>query len=86
VGLTLGSETLPAATQGVAYSQNISAQAHGGFAPYTFSLLSTNSPYSDVWFVSAAGVITGTPNVTNFLITETGVFIVTETGINLSWM
>jgi hypothetical protein len=75
-------ETLPSATVGVAYTQNISGQASGGVPPYTFSLLGT-APPGDTWFISSAGVITGTPITQNVLITENGTFLVTETGANL---
>ena len=75
-------ETLPAATNGVFYTQNIAGQAKGGTPPYSYTLISTTG--GDTWFVSLAGVITGTPvTAGNFLITETGAYLVTETGANL---
>jgi len=57
----LTGETLPNATVGVLYQQNISGQATGGTPPYTFSLVSYVSGSGNVWTVSAAGVISGTP-------------------------
>lgn len=79
--LFLAGETLPAATNGVPYSQNISGQASGGTPPYTFSLISATG--TDSWFVSAAGVITGVPGQA-FLVTDTGVPIVTDAGVQLT--
>lgn len=80
--LVFSGTVLPAATPFTAYTQNISAQAHGGTPPYTFSLLSS-APPGDVWFVSAAGVITGTPGSNTFdRITNTGAFRITNTGAN----
>jgi len=82
--LLLVGETLPPATFGVPYSQNISGQASGGVLPYVFSLLSATGP--DTWFVSTTGVITGTPNIpgTDFLVTGDGVPIVTDAGVQLT--
>jgi hypothetical protein len=68
--LTLTGLTLPTATPGVAYTQSIAAQAAGGFPPYTFSLISTSG--GDTWFVSVAGVITGTPITGNFRVDSLG--------------
>ena len=79
--LFLAGITLPAATNGVPYSQNISGQASGGTPPYTFSLISATG--TDVWFVSAAGVITGTPGQA-FLVTGDAVPIVTGDGVQLT--
>jgi hypothetical protein len=80
-GLNLIGETLPSASPGSPYSQNISGQASGGVPPYTFSLVSSTG--SDTWFVSSAGVISGTPG-SSLLVTETGNFLVTDTGNGLS--
>jgi len=76
-GLNLVGETLPNASIGVPYTQNIAGQASGGTPPYSFALLSSTG--GDSWSVSTAGVINGTPGAT-LQITDTGAFIVTETG------
>jgi hypothetical protein len=54
-------ETLPSASVGVLYTQNISGQASGGNPPYMFSMVTYSSPGGNVWTVSPAGVISGTP-------------------------
>ncbi len=74
-------ETLPAATQGVFYSQNIATQASGGFPPYTFALLSDTGP--DTPMVSSAGVITFTPTTQTLLADSIG-FLVDGLGNYLS--
>lgn len=53
-------ETLPNATIGQPYTQNIASRAIGGKAPITFALVSF-SPPGDVYTVSPAGVINGVP-------------------------
>lgn len=78
--LTFVGETLPTATPGVAYSQNISGQASSGTPPYTFTLLSTTG--TDIWTVSPSGVINGIPGQA-FLVTESGNSLITETTLNL---
>jgi hypothetical protein len=83
-GYTFKGETLPAATEGQPYSQNIAGQVAGGLAPFTFTLIASGGSAGDTYTVSAAGVINGTPNVRPLLVTETGVNLVTETGVNLS--
>lgn len=60
VGFQLLGETLPTATLGQLYTQNISGRAVGGTPPYTFALVSY-SPPTDVYTVSSAGVINGAP-------------------------
>jgi uncharacterized protein YhjY with autotransporter beta-barrel domain len=55
--LTLLPATLPAATQGTAYSQTITAV--GGNAPYTFSV--SSGPLPAGLTLSSAGVLSGTP-------------------------
>jgi len=75
--LFLTGETLPTATIGVPYTQNIAGQASGGTPPYTFSLISATG--TDTWTVSAAGVINGTPG-SAFRVTNTGAFRTTNTG------
>ena len=57
--ITVNPATLPAAPQGRAYSQALSAT--GGIAPYTFALQSGALPPGLA--ISAAGLITGTPTV-----------------------
>src|SRR5580658_2789773 len=55
--LTLLPASLPAATQGTAYSQTITAA--GGTAPYTFSV--SQGPLPAGLTLSSAGVLSGTP-------------------------
>lgn len=50
--------TLPAGTQGIAYSQTLTAT--GGTAPYTFGVTSGSTPAGLT--VSTAGVVSGTPS------------------------
>ena len=79
--LFLAGETLPLATLGVPYSQDISGQASGGTPPYVFSLLSSTG--TDVWFVTTAGVINGIPGQAS-LVTDAGVPLVTDAGVQLT--
>ncbi len=68
--ITLNPASLPAATRGVAYSQNITAS--GGDSPYTYSLVSGSIPPG--MFLGSGGSIGGTSNVTgtySFLIRAT---------------
>ncbi len=66
-GITIGPATLPAATIGVAYAQNLTAS--GGTAPYTYTKTGT-LPAGIA--MSAAGHFTGTP-------TEAGSFTISVT-------
>ncbi len=69
--ITLTPAALPAGTQGVPYSQTISAT--GGTAPYTYAITVGSLP-SGLSLDSATGDITGTPNATgvsNFTVTAT---------------
>jgi hypothetical protein len=52
--------TLSAATKGAAYSDNMAAS--GGTPPYSWSLIS-EAGSSNAWSVSSAGVVSGTPGV-----------------------
>jgi hypothetical protein len=74
----LTGETLPTATNGVFYTQDISGQASLGLPPYTFSVVSATG--SDLWTVTSAGVINGVPGAANERITNTGDYRVTNTG------
>ncbi|MDX2042070.1 MAG: putative Ig domain-containing protein [Acidobacteriota bacterium] len=68
--ITLNPASLPAATRGVAYSQNITAS--GGDSPYTYSLVSGSIPPG--MFLGSNGSIGGTSNVTgtySFLVRAT---------------
>jgi hypothetical protein len=68
--ITVNPPTLPAGTQGLAYSQQLIAT--GGQAPYTFAVTSGTPPPGIN--VSAAGLVSGTPTATgtfNFLVTAT---------------
>ncbi|CAD1797665.1 autotransporter domain-containing protein [Xanthomonas euroxanthea] len=70
VVVIVGPATLPAATAGSAYSQNLSAS--GGTAPYTFAVTAGALPPGLT--LSAAGVLSGTPTATgsfNFTATAT---------------
>ncbi|WP_457922456.1 putative Ig domain-containing protein [Xanthomonas arboricola] len=70
VVVTVGPASLPAATAGSAYSQNLSAS--GGTAPYTFAVTAGALPAGLT--LSAAGVLSGTPTATgsfNFTATAT---------------
>nr|WP_127170044.1 putative Ig domain-containing protein [Xanthomonas sp. BRIP62415] len=70
VVVIVGPATLPAATAGSAYSQNLSAS--GGTAPYTFAVTAGALPPGLT--LSAAGVLSGTPTATgsfNFTTTAT---------------
>lgn len=74
--------TLPQATPGVPYSQDVSGQASGGTPPYTFSKVSQTGP--DNWNVSVAGIISGTVGSTGTpLVTGANVPLVNETGVQL---
>lgn len=55
--VTVTPASLPPATRGVPYSQNLSSS--GGIAPYTYSLVSGSLPVGVAF--SSAGVITGVP-------------------------
>lgn len=69
--LTITPATLPAATQGVAYNQTVSAS--GGIAPYSFTVSSGTLP-AGLALNATSGAITGTPTgsgVANFAITVT---------------
>lgn len=57
--LTINPASLPNASQGVAYSQNITAS--GGAAPYTFSVTSGSLPSG--LSLSSGGSLSGTPTV-----------------------
>lgn len=64
--VTVAPVTLPGATQGTPYNQNITAS--GGGAPYTFALISGSLPSGLT--LSAAGAISGTPTASgNFTYT-----------------
>ncbi|MBZ5536275.1 MAG: FG-GAP-like repeat-containing protein [Acidobacteriia bacterium] len=65
--ITLSPDTIPSASQGVAYSQALSAT--GGTGPYTFSVVAGALPQGLV--LSTSGVISGTPVVSgiNFIFT-----------------
>ncbi|MCC5098489.1 putative Ig domain-containing protein [Xanthomonas campestris] len=70
VVVTVGPASLPAATAGSAYSQNLSAS--GGTAPYSFAVTAGALPAGLT--LSAAGVLSGTPTATgsfNFTATAT---------------
>ncbi|WP_257998640.1 putative Ig domain-containing protein [Xanthomonas arboricola] len=70
VVVTVGPASLPAATAGSAYSQNLSAS--GGTAPYTFAVTAGALPAG--LSLSATGVLSGTPTATgsfNFTATAT---------------
>uniref|UniRef100_UPI0035B5530E putative Ig domain-containing protein n=1 Tax=Xanthomonas hortorum TaxID=56454 RepID=UPI0035B5530E len=70
VVVTVGPASLPAATAGSAYSQNLSAS--GGTAPYSFAVTAGVLPAGLT--LSAAGVLSGTPTATgsfNFTATAT---------------
>ncbi|PPT95983.1 autotransporter outer membrane beta-barrel domain-containing protein [Xanthomonas arboricola pv. arracaciae] len=70
VVVTVGPASLPAATAGSAYSQNLSAS--GGTAPYTFAITAGALPAGLT--LSAAGVLSGTPTASgsfNFTATAT---------------
>lgn len=61
IPLQITTSSLPSATAGVAYSTGLSGS--GGKAPYTWSLLSA-SPNTGGWLsLSSAGVLSGTPSV-----------------------
>ena len=66
VVVTVGPASLPAATAGSAYSQNLSAS--GGTAPYSFAVTAGALPAGLT--LSAAGVLSGTPSF-NFTATAT---------------
>ncbi len=77
--LTLVGETLPPATSGVFYSQDISGQAFGGTAPYNpFSEITSIGP--DTISVSSAGVISFTPTTTILLTDIYGNFLLSASG------
>lgn len=78
--MAFAGEMLPGFVPGTAYLQNIAGQASLGIPPFTFSLVSQSGP--NAWFVSSAGVITGTPGGVD-LVTDAGVFLVTDTGVQL---
>ncbi|MBB4128700.1 uncharacterized protein YhjY with autotransporter beta-barrel domain [Xanthomonas translucens] len=68
--VTVGPASLPAATAGTAYSQNLSAS--GGTAPYTFAVSAGTLPAGLT--LNAAGVLSGTPTSSgsfNFTATAT---------------
>ncbi|MEA0735870.1 putative Ig domain-containing protein [Xanthomonas campestris pv. campestris] len=68
--VTVGPASLPSATAGSAYSQNLSAS--GGTAPYTFTVTAGALPAGLT--LSPAGVLSGTPTATgsfNFTATAT---------------
>ncbi|WDI93765.1 putative Ig domain-containing protein [Xanthomonas campestris] len=70
VVVTVGPASLPSATAGSAYSQNLSAS--GGTAPYSFAVTAGALPAGLT--LSAAGVLSGTPTATgsfNFTATAT---------------
>jgi hypothetical protein len=70
VSLTVNPASLPAGTQGTAYSQTVSAS--GGTGPYTFTLTAGALPTGLT--LSAGGVISGTPSgsgVSNFTVGAT---------------
>ncbi|MEA9654082.1 putative Ig domain-containing protein [Xanthomonas campestris pv. raphani] len=70
VVVTVGPASLPAATAGSAYSQNLSAS--GGTAPYSFAVTAGALPAGLT--LSAAGVLSGSPTATgsfNFTATAT---------------
>lgn len=75
--ISFAGATLPGFTPGVAYSQNVAGHVTGGVPPFTFSLVTETS--LNTWFVDSLGNITGTPGGVD-LVTETGVFLVTDTG------
>lgn len=72
---------LPAATQGSAYSQNISGNARGGVVPYTFSEVTSTGP--DTVVVSALGVITFTPTPLTLYVNAAGAYITNAAGAYL---
>jgi uncharacterized protein YhjY with autotransporter beta-barrel domain len=59
--LTVNPATLPAATQGTAYSQTITGS--GGVAPYTYAIVSGALP-AGLTLNTSTGVISGTPTAT----------------------
>ncbi len=71
VPLTINPPTLPAATQGVAYSQTITAS--GGTAPYTYAIISGALP-AGLTLNAGTGSLSGTPAVSgvfNFTVQAT---------------
>ncbi|WP_181883661.1 putative Ig domain-containing protein [Sphingorhabdus pulchriflava] len=69
--LTITPATLPAAVQGIAYSQALTAS--GGIAPYSFAISSGTLP-AGLTLNTTTGVISGTPTTSgtaNFAITAT---------------
>jgi uncharacterized protein (TIGR03437 family) len=69
-GITLNPGSLPTATVGQSYSQNITAT--GGDSPYTFTVVSGSIPPG--MFFGSSGAIGGTPNTAgtyNFLVRAT---------------
>ena len=69
--LTITPATLPAAVQGIAYSQALTAS--GGIAPYSFAISSGTLP-AGLTLNTTTGVISGTPTASgtaNFAITAT---------------
>ena len=75
--LSFTGETLPPATIGVYYSQDISGQVLGGSLPYTFTEVSSTG--SNIWSVSATGVISGIPGFV-LRVTDSGALRTINTG------
>jgi hypothetical protein len=62
--ITTTSDTLPAGTVGVAYSQQIAVTASGGTAPYTWSIVGGTAP-AGLTFAPSTLTLSGTPNAAN---------------------
>ncbi|MFO1394416.1 MAG: putative Ig domain-containing protein [Steroidobacteraceae bacterium] len=75
--IVIGPSALPAANQGLTYSQSITAS--GGTAPYTYAISSGSLPAGMT--LSSSGVLSGTPSVSgSFSFTVTATDALTYTG------